>query len=160
MTGRTWTPFAASLLAPFAVFAFFLGIAAAHAQTVGPDEAVNPEGAVTQQLALTPAQKSAIYNAVLRQRVRASNTMIAGAIPVAVGAPVSPAVGLSELPEQAATDMSGGDSGGDSWADSGADPWASSQTMFLKYAMVGDDVVVVDPVTMRVVDIIHGSTRP
>jgi hypothetical protein len=32
--------------------------------------------------------------------------------------------------------------------------------MFLKYAMVGDDVVVVDPVTMRVVDIIHGSTRP
>ena len=32
--------------------------------------------------------------------------------------------------------------------------------MFLKYAMVAHDVVVVDPVAMRVVELIHGSTRP
>jgi len=33
-------------------------------------------------------------------------------------------------------------------------------TMVLKYAMVEDDVVVIDPITMRVVDIIHGNAGP
>jgi len=31
---------------------------------------------------------------------------------------------------------------------------------FLKYALLEDDVVVVDTVRMRVVDIIHGAARP
>ena len=30
----------------------------------------------------------------------------------------------------------------------------------LKYAMVEDDVVVVDPVKLRVVEVIHGTNRP
>jgi hypothetical protein len=47
---------------------------------------------------------------------------------------------LLELPDQAAADQ----------------PWAE----FLKYAMVDDDVVVVDPMAMRVVDVIHGNARP
>ena len=47
-----------------------LGATAALAQSAVPDEAVQPNGAVTQQLALTAGQKSAIYNAVFRQRVR------------------------------------------------------------------------------------------
>lgn len=118
------------------VFAVFLGTAGARAQSVGPDEAVKPDGAVSQPLALTAAQRSAIYNAVVRERVRPSTT----AIPVAVGAPVSPSIQLAELPEQAAAD----------------NPWAT----FLKYAMVEDDVVVVDSIKMCVVDVIHGGARP
>ena len=133
MIGRIWLP---SLVA----FAFILGTAGAGAQTVGPDEAVNANGAVVQKLALTEAQKSAIYNAVRRQRPRVSTATVSGAIPVAVGAPVSPAATLADLPDQAAAN----------------EPWAA----YLKYAMVEDDVVVVDPIGMRVVGIIHGSTKP
>jgi hypothetical protein len=141
LNGRIWlSPFAA-LMAAFGFFlALFIGTAAAVAQTVGPDEAVKPDdGVVTEQLALTPAQKSAIYNAVLQQRVRASTTRIPAATPVTVGGTVPPVVGLADLPDQAVADNFG--------------------TMFLKYAMVEDDVVVVDPITMRVVEIIRGSTR-
>jgi hypothetical protein len=127
MIGRNW-------VVPCIVLAFFLVTAACHAQSVGPDEAVGAHGAVTQKLALTSAQKSAIYNAMLQQRVRASTTRIEPT----VGAPVSPSIALSELPNQTGID--------------GA--------IFLKYAMVEDDVVVVDPIEMRVVEIIHGSTSP
>jgi hypothetical protein len=129
MLGRIWLP-------PFAAIALFLGTAGAFAQTAGSDEAVNPDGVVAQKLALTAAQRSAIYNAVRQQKVRAS----AIAIPAAIGAPVPPTIALSSLPDQA---------GGDQ-------PWAE----LLKYAMVEDDVVVVDPVAMRVVDVIHGSASP
>ena len=122
MTGRIWIP-------PLAVLAVTLGYAGACAQSVGPDEVVSQDAA-TQQLALTPAQRSAIYNAVLQQRARASTSLIQPT----VGAPGSPSVPLSELPDQAADT-----------------PWAQ----FLKYAMVEDDVVVVDPIRMRVVDIIR-----
>jgi hypothetical protein len=129
MTSRIWVPF-------LMVLAFILGMTGANTQVIGPDEAVKPEGGVTQQLALTAAQKSAIYNAVMQQRIRVAGA----AIPVAVGAPVSSAAALSELPDMAVAD----------------NPAAT----FLKYAMVEDDIVVVDPVKMRVVEIIHGSARP
>jgi len=127
MTGLVWLP-------PLVVFAFFLGSSAIYAQSMGPDEAVSSRGAVIQKLGLTPAQQSALYNAVLRQRIRAVTTQIEPA----VGAPVAPAVPLSELPDQAGID----------------------DAMFLKYAMVAEDVVIVDPIRMRVVDVIHGSNRP
>jgi hypothetical protein len=55
-----------------------------------------------------------------------------------IGATVSRSVELADLPDQAGIDDS----------------------FVLKYAMVEGDVVVVDPIRMRVVDIIHGSTRP
>jgi len=73
---------------------------------------------------------------VFAQRARASSPTI----PAAVGAAVSPTVQLYDLPDRTAPD----------------NPWAA----FLKYATVEDDVVVVDPVGMRVVDIIHGGVRP
>lgn len=126
-----------SVLVPaLAILVFFLGSTGARAQSIGPDEAVKPDGAVSQQLALTAAQRTAIYNAVVAQRPRVSSI----AIPGAVGAAVSPTAQLSDLPDQTAAD----------------NPWAA----FLKYAMVEDDVVVIDPVRMRVVDIIHGGVRP
>jgi hypothetical protein len=124
-------------LLPFiAVLAFISGTGGAIAQTVGPDEAVGPDGTMSQKLALTAAQKSAIYNAVIRQRVRP----FAVGISPTVGTPVPPSVALGDLPDQAAAD----------------NPWEP----LLKYAMVEDDIVVVDPIGMLVVDVIHGRTKP
>jgi hypothetical protein len=118
-------------LPPFVVLTLFLGTANAIAQSVGADEAITSHGAVTQTVGLTLAQKGAIYNAIVRQRVRASSTQIEAT----VGAPVSRSVPLAELPDQAGL--------------VDATP--------LKYAMVADDIVVVDPIKMRVVDVIHSN---
>jgi hypothetical protein len=123
--------FSAALL-----FGLVFGAAPALAQSVGPDEAVQPNGAVRQILALTPGQKSAIYNIVIRQRVNPH----ADQIFVAVGAPVPSTVALADLPDQATAD--------------------NPSAAFLKYAMVANDIVVVDPVAMRVVDVIRSGARP
>jgi hypothetical protein len=137
MTGRNWRLQAVTRwLVLLVAITLSIGTTSAYAQTIGPDEAVNANGAVSQQFALTQAQKTAIYNAVLQQQVRASTTHI----PATVGAPVPPTAELAALPDQAA----------------GHAPLAAD----LKYAMVEDDVVIVDPIGMRVVDIIHGGTRP
>jgi hypothetical protein len=118
------------------IFAVVVGASGARAQSAGPDEAVGPNGAVTQTLSLSPVQRRAIYNAVVQQRLRNSDSGIAAAI----GAPVPPSVALWNLPDQGAVDADG--------------------ASILKYAMVEDDVVVVDPVSMRVVDVIHPGPRP
>ncbi len=121
-------------LPPFVVLTLFLGTANAIAQSVGADEAITSQGTVTPTVGLTLAQKSAIYNAIVRQRVRASSTRIQAT----VGASVSRSVPLAELPDQTGL----------------------VDAAFLRYAMVADDVVVVDPIRMRVVDVIHGHIRP
>jgi hypothetical protein len=105
------------------------------AQSVGADEAVGPGGTVTPNLTLTPVQRRAIYNAVARQRVQGSGR----AIVAAIGAPVPPSAALRNLPDQAAGIVGGG---------------------FLKYAMVDDDVVLVDAIRMQVIDVIHGRLHP
>jgi hypothetical protein len=115
----------------FVLLGLTLGSAAALAQAVAPDEAVRPDGAVAQKLTLTAAQKSAIYNAVFRQPGRPHAVGLAAN----VGAPVPPSAELRDFPDQATA----------------SDPWAA----LLKYALVENDVVVVDPVMMRVVDVIH-----
>jgi len=133
-------PIAPTRILPAAVLALFLGVTllcsvtGAFAQTLGPDEGVSPEGAIVPSPSLTPSQKSALYQAVLQQRGRRSTSRLEPTI----GAPVSRAAELSDLPDQAGID----------------------DTFDLKYAMVEGDVVVVDPIRMRVVDIIHGSVRP
>jgi hypothetical protein len=121
-------------LPPFVVLTLLLGTANAIAQSVGADEGITSHGAVTQTAGLTLAQKSAIYNAIVRQRVRASSTQIEAT----VGASVSRSVPLAELPDQTGL----------------------VDATFLRYAMVADDVVVVDPISMRVVDVIRGNIRP
>jgi hypothetical protein len=119
------------------VAALILGVGTgrAWAQSPGFDEAVGPTGIATQQLTLSPAQRSAIYNSVMRQRVPASSWGMAAAI----GAPVPPSAELLDLPDQAVDEENGG---------------------FLEYAMVDGDVVVVDPIAMRVVDVIHPGAGP
>jgi hypothetical protein len=120
----------------FAIVAMVLGSAAAQAQTAMPDEAIAPGGNVMGSLVLTPAQKSAIYNAVFERRVKPSAVLLS----TAVGAPVPQSAELIDLPDAAAGDS----------------PWAAD----LKYATVDGDVVVVDPVRMRVVYVIHDSAKP
>jgi hypothetical protein len=129
-------PMTASLrVLAFIIFACLGGARVATAQSVGPDEAVGPNGSLAQKLQLTPAQRSAIYNAVMRERVRGSGR----GINAAIGAMVPPSVTLRNLPGLTAVD--------------------AATASDLKYAMVEDDVVVVDPIGMRVVAIISPGAR-
>ena len=105
----------------------------AAAQAVGPDEAHEAPARVRPNVALSPVQKRTIYNAVSQQRPRTSPADI----PLVVGALVPRFAMLLMLPEHAA----------------GA--WSA----LLKYAMVDDNVVVVDSISMRVIDIIRGAAH-
>ena len=116
---------------PLAFLVLLSAVCGAMAQTASPDEAIEANGGITQSLSLTPAQKSAIYNAVMRQKVPISSR----GITAVVGAPVLPSIPLSDLPSSAVMDNPGGG--------------------VLKYATVESDVVVVDPIQMRVIDVIH-----
>jgi hypothetical protein len=90
-----------------------------------------------QNVALTAAQKKSIYNAVFQQPAKTYTYELA----TSVGADVPPSVELTDLPG----DVIGGE------------PWANG----LKYAMAGDNmVVVVDPLRRRIVDVIHGGFQP
>ncbi len=108
----------------------------ALAQSAIVDEAVTVSGPTTQEVALTAAQKHAIYNAILGQHVRP----VAPQLPATVGASVPPSAQLFDLPDQATA----------------GNPAAA----YLKYALVESDVVVVDPKQMRVVDVIRGGATP
>jgi hypothetical protein len=123
-------------LSAAALLGLFFGVAPALAQSAGPDEAIQPDGTLRQNLALTAGQRSAIYNIVIRQRAKPH----ADQISVAVGAPVPPTIDLVDLPDQATAD--------------------NPSAALLKYAMVHGDVVVVDPVAMRVVDVIRNGAKP
>ena len=123
-------------LSAAALLGLFFGIAPALAQSAGPDEAVQPNGTVAQSVTLTAWQRSAIYNIVIRERAKPH----ADQISVAVGAPVPPTIDLADLPDQATAN--------------------NPSTALLKYAMVHGDVVVVDPVAMRVVDVIRSGAKP
>jgi hypothetical protein len=136
MVGRARTAFLAIFLAIPAA----LPAGGSRAQNFGPVEAVAPNGAVRQELALTAAQRSAIYNAVVQRRLRPPGTRI----PVAIGAPVPRSAELLDLPDPTAA----------------GEAWIKSSASDLKYAIVEDDIVVVDPLRMQVVEIIHGGAKP
>ena len=127
MTGRIALPI--SIVA--AVLALAASMPQATAQAVGADEAHGVPARLAPHIALSPAQKRAIYAAVSRQRLRSS----AADIPLSVGATVPRSAVLLTLPDEAR----GGDLSG----------------QYLKYATVDDNVVLVDSISMRVIDIIH-----
>lgn len=123
-------------LSSLVILGTFLSTAAALAQSAGPEEAVQPNGAVVQNLALTAAQRQAILNAVLQQPAKPYPVQVAAT----VGAAVPQTVDLTSLPDGAIA----------------GDP----ATANLKYALAENDaIVVVDPVQMRVVDVIHNSAK-
>jgi hypothetical protein len=113
-----------------------LSLGPALAQSAATDEAIAPNGAVRQSHAFTAEQRHVIYAAVIRQKTRVP----ADRVPAAVGAAVPVAVELRDLPDPASDGV-------------GTAP-------ALKYALVDSDVVVVDPLAMRVVDVIRGGARP
>lgn len=124
-------------IAALTLIAVFCGMSSAVAQSSTPTEAVQPNGSIVPPLALTPAQRNAIYNDVERQRVH--TPAAAAGIAARVGAPAPPSLALGDLPGVPAV-------GGDA-----AD---------LKYATVAGDIVVVDPIRMRVVEVIHSGSTP
>lgn len=127
--------FALILTAPF------FAATGAGAQSVGPDEAIGPPGSLSQKTVLSPPQRRAIYESVARQRAPSA----APAVSAVVGAPVPPSLVLHDLPAQPNDPGEADDFG----------------VRVLKYAMVADDVVVVDPIAMRVIDVIHrGGVKP
>ena len=81
------------------------------------------------QLALTPEQKTAIFDAV---RPAEAKVKAPGNVPATVGAQVPPATGLYFLPDRA----------------------TAPEAKATKYTVAQNRVVLVDPTTMRVVDVI------
>jgi len=129
-----------STIPALTTLALLFGVTAACAQSAGPVEAVGPDGVViqpvVQPMALTPVQRSALYNTASHQHIQAN----AGEISAAVGAAVPPSLALGDLPDVPTL---------------GDDP-----DSVLKYATVEGDVVVVDPIRMRVVEVIHPGAGP
>jgi len=93
-----------------------------------------PYGAIAPaaQVQLTPEQRAAIFDAVRQAdaKVRAPEN-----VPATIGAQVPPAIELYVLPDSALATV----------------PAAKG----VKYTMVQNQVVLVDPTTMRVVDVIR-----
>jgi hypothetical protein len=129
MTGRIALPI--SIVAASLTFAANMPHAAA--QAVGADEAHSAPARLAPHVALSPAQKRVIYAAVSRQRLRTS----AADIPLSVGATVPRSAVLLTLPDEARSD--------------------DLSVQHLKYATVDDNVVLVDSISMRVIDIIRGA---
>jgi hypothetical protein len=116
-------------------FAVFIWAGGAAAQTAGIDETVT-NGTLIPQLAPSAAAESAIKTTVMEQKTKPATAEIAPA----VGAPVPPSLELPALPEPASS--------------------AYGEDRLLKYAIVERDVVVIDPVIMRVIDVIHDWAKP
>jgi hypothetical protein len=97
--------------------------------TVGMDRqpGVNPSA----QLQLTPDQRAAILNAVRQDKAKATAPASG---PVEVGAQLPPAIQLRILPDSALAQ--------------------APEAKAVQYTMIANQVVLVDPTTMRVVDII------
>ena len=110
--------------------------AAAQIATTPGNEApdIDPrKGAIAPaaQLALTPEQKTAILNAV---RPGDAKVRAPGNVPASVGAQVPPATELYFLPDSAIA--------------------AAPEAKGIKFTVAQNRVVLVDPTTMRVVDVI------
>jgi Protein of unknown function (DUF1236) len=115
-----------------AVLSLALGVGIAAAQTRSPDTkgAVSP--ADPAQLQLSPEQKTAILTAVRQQK---ANIRPSVEFPVAIGEMVPPSIELYMLPDNVLSTV----------------PQAKS----VKYTVVQNQVVLVDPTTMRIVDVLR-----
>ena len=92
-------------------------------------------GSSEQTLRLTAVQRNAIYQAATRDKSKSSPRPF----PATVGADVPPMIELHPLPDDAVAD--------------------SPAAKLYQYTVVRDEVVLVDPTRMRVVDIIGPQSR-
>ena len=105
------------------------GVEVAAAQSGDIDEVVSVNG-VAPKLELTPAQRSAIYQAVEKDRSKVAPSQFA----TNVGAEVPPMIELYALPDAILA--------------------SNPATKFYKFTRVDDQIVLVDPTHMRVTDVI------
>ena len=106
----------------------------ALAQTQAPDPADNGVNVTSAAgLALTPAQRAAIYREVSRDKSK----IAAKEFSPVVGADVPPMIELYALPDDAAADV--------------------PAVKLYKYTLVENKVVLVDPTRMQVIDVIGPS---
>ena|SRR5437667_1789134 len=119
------------------------GLAAAQAPPAqSPDESIThpapgslpSTAAPLSQLQLTAAQKTAILNAIRGDSGKGGSPVN---FVVAVGAPVPPSIELYVLPDAALADV--------------------PEAKIVKYTRMQNQVVLVDPTTMRVVDVLRES---
>jgi hypothetical protein len=92
-------------------------------------------GAIEQKALLSQAQRAALYRAVSLDKTKTAQKSFS---PV-IGADVPPMIELYELPDNTLADV----------------PAAK----LYKYTLVQDEVVVVDPTKMRVIDVIGPKTQ-
>jgi hypothetical protein len=110
------------------------GLAVAAAQTGGIEEEVSERG-VAPKLALTPAQRSAIYQEVHKDQSKVAPSRFAAR----VGAEVPPMIELYTLPDDILAN--------------------NPETKLYKFTKVDDQVVLVDPTNMRVIAVIGPKTK-
>ena len=110
------------------------GLAGAAAQTNGIEEEVSERG-VAPKLALTPAQRSAIYQEVHKDTSKVAPSRFAAH----VGAEVPPMIELYTLPDDILAN--------------------NPETRLYKFTKIDDQVVLVDPTKMRVIAVISPKTK-
>jgi Protein of unknown function (DUF1236) len=126
---RTLMAIAIAAAVPALIFA---GVGPANAQTneaTGPTGVMNPNG-IPEKLELTPAQRSAIYDAVRKDKSKVAPSRFS----TTVGAEVPPMIELYMLPDDILAQ--------------------NPAAKFYKYTVVQDRVVLVDPTNMRIVAVI------
>ena len=119
-------------LAASALIAASTGFPAA--KPIGIEEEVSERG-VAPKLALTPAQRSAIYQEVHKDQSKVAP----GRFAARVGAEVPPMIELYTLPDDILAN--------------------NPETKLYKFTKVDDQVVLVDPTNMRVIAVIGPKTK-
>jgi hypothetical protein len=109
------------------VLASSAGVWNARAQN---DSGLTSSGQLDQKLQLTAAQRNAIYAAVSNDKSKTAPERF----PTVVGGDVPPSIELYALPDDAVA--------------------GNAAAKLFKYTMVQDEVVLVDPTKMRVIDVI------
>ena len=110
------------------------GLGGAAAQTSGIEEKVSERG-VAPKLALTPAQRSAIYQEVHKDTSKVAPSRFA----THVGAEVPPMIELYTLPDDILAN--------------------NPETKLYKFTKVDDQIVLVVPTKMRVIAVIGPKTK-
>ena len=135
MKHRLARPHLAAALAVAASAHMAAGTGFAVAQPLGIEEEVSERGVIAPKLALTPAQRNAIYQEVHKDTSKVAPSRFA----TNVGADVPPMIELYALPDDILAN--------------------NPETKLYKFTKVDDQVVLVDPTNMRVIAVIGPKAK-